>query len=683
MNIKKFICNAKTLVFGRLTSVRSSGLRNSQRGSTPILRLPWRLVLAAFLVASSLWLPQTAGTTYGSSSDAWPDVPSNEAFVPNEVLVGLKPEVVQSLIQQGTFGAQSVVSAFGVLNEKYGVQQITPVFPQVDLTDPVALAHGLAGVFKLTVPEGTNIFAMISEYQSHPAVAYAEPNLIFHATNLPIPNDPEFNAQWGLHNTGQTGGTPDADIDAPEAWQITMGSPDTLIAVLDTGVNYNHPDLQGQVRTDIDKDFVNNDNDAMDDHGHGTFCAGIISAKTNNAAGIAGVCPNCKILPVKVLNSNGSGTSDNVARGIRYAADMQAKIISMSLGYKSSCGCSKTVAQAINYAFERGSLLIAASGNDEDKQRMSYPASSPRVMSVGATDHRDREAYFSNRSSQLDIYAPGVSVRSLDLQGYRTASGTSAATPHVAGAAGLLWTVYPALTNVQVWWLLRHSADDMPAQATSLETFATAELSEAQASNLRRRVFIPRVALSPVGVFVRTTVGRLNAHRAFTLSRRGEVYAPVDTCNSEPNCLGGCAAEVTLSGTANEHNDLRLLRDLADRVMASSEIGQEWIALYQRHRLESALILATDGELRAQTLAALGLWLPVFRALTYPDNNAAQQVVITQAHAEALEQVIAGLSARASDALRADLERVQQTLQIRRFVGQEAQSAWQALNASR
>jgi Subtilisin-like serine proteases len=323
-----------------------------------------------------------------------------------------------------------------------------------------------------------------------------------------------------LNNTGQTGGRADADIDAPEAWDITTGSSSVLIAVIDTGVDYNHPDLRGgRVRTDIDRDFVNNDEDAMDDHGHGTFVAGIAAASANNELGIAGVCPGCQMLPIKVLTKDGKGSADGVARGIQYAAQAGARIISMSLGVPSKCGCSQTIARAINYAFERGSLLIAASGNDGDKQRISYPASSPRVMSVGASDHNDQEASFSNRNSYLDIVAPGKDIYSLKSGGgYVTESGTSAATPFVSGAAGLIWSVNPQLSNVQVWWRLYHSADDFPAQrsAQTIETAPTPEIT-VDPARVVFRVYLPAMSRS------RVTFGRLNARQALEISGSGQM----------------------------------------------------------------------------------------------------------------------------------------------------------------
>ncbi|MCS6880465.1 MAG: S8 family peptidase [Chloroflexaceae bacterium] len=583
--------------------------------------------------------------------------------------------MIQNLTGQKITPGQMGIASLDRLNQRHAVQQISPVFTQVDLADPIATQYGLAGVFKLTVPAGTDIFAMISEYQRDPAIAYAEPNLIYGIADFP--NDTDFSKQWGSHNTGQTGGTPDADIDAPEAWDIEKGKPAVLIAIVDTGVDYNHPELTGgRVRTDIDKDFINNDDDAMDDHGHGTYCAGIAAANTNNARGIAGVCRGCQILPVKVLNSSGSGTAQSVAQGIQYAGQAGARIISMSLGYSSNCGCSQTVARAINYAFERGSLLIAASGNNSDKTRLSYPAASPRVMSVGASDHRDQEADFSNRSQALNITAPGKDVYSLDRGGgYRSASGTSAAVPHVSGVAGLVWSARPTLTNVQVWWILYQSADDFPGTTTLFEDIPPTASSEGlQPAGLSHKVYLPLASK------MRTTFGRLNAYRALRFSFVGQVSAPQDNCSSEPNCPPDCGAEIVLSGELAGSNDLRLLRAFRDEVLAQSSIGQHWITLYQRHRLETALILAFDEQFRTQTRLALKQWLPLFQALTYPDFIPDQQAILTFEQAEVLESVITGLADRGSSQLRSDLAEVQETLRVRGFIGWDVRDAWRELN---
>lgn len=637
-----------------------------------------QLLLTVMCVAGVTLLSLTAGTGSDSRISIAPNRPLEGSFVPNEILIGLRSEVVQSLAGQKMTPSQTGIASLDQLNQRYAVQQISPVFTQVDLVDSIITQYELAGVFKLTVPAGTDIFAMIAEYQRDPAIAYAEPNLIYSIGDFP--NDTDFNKQWALHNTGQTGGKPDADIDAPEAWDIEKGKPAILIAIVDTGVDYNHPELAGgRVRTDIDKDFINNDDDAMDDHGHGTYCAGIAAANTNNARGIAGVCQGCQILPVKVLNSSGSGTAESVAQGIQYAAQAGARIISMSLGYASNCGCSQTVARTINYAFERGSLLIAASGNNSDKTRLSYPASSPRVMSVGASDHRDQEADFSNRSQALDIMAPGKDVYSLDRSGgYRTASGTSAAAPHVSGAAGLVWSARPTLTNVQVWWILYQSADDLPGTTTLFEDAPlTASSERLQAADLSHKVYLPLVSK------MRTTFGRLNAYRALRISFVGQVSAPQDNCSSEPDCPPECGAEIVLSGEITGSDDLHLLRAFRDEVLAQSPIGQHWITLYQHHRFETALILASDGQFRTQTRVALKQWLPLFQALTYPDSIPDQQAILTSEQAEVLESVITGLTDRGSSQLRSDLAEVQETLQVRRFTGWDVRDAWRELNAGR
>ena len=222
-----------------------------------------------------------------------------------------------------------------------------------------------------------------------------------------LPSDALFAQQWALNNTGQTGGTADADIDAPEAWDVITGSTDILIAVVDTGVDYTHPDLSdGRVRTDIDRDFVNNDNDAKDDQGHGTHVAGIIAAAANGS-GTVGILWQASILPVKVLSAQGSGSADQVAQGIQYAADQGARVINMSLGAPL---CSQTIADAVNYAFDKGAVIVAAAGNDGSV--VGYPARHERVVAVAATDSKDRRATFSNRGPEVDVAAPGVAILS-------------------------------------------------------------------------------------------------------------------------------------------------------------------------------------------------------------------------------------------------------------------------------
>jgi subtilisin family serine protease len=391
------------------------------------------------------------------------------AAVPGEILIGLRP---------GKLNLRS----FDRLGAELGVRAVARVF---------------SGVLKLTLAPGADVETAIRRYAADPNVEYAEPNLVYEAAKTP--SDPSFGQQWGLSNTGQASGKKDADIDAPEAWDVQTGKPEVIIAVLDTGVDDHHPDLAGgKVLTALGRDFVNNDNDASDDNGHGTWAAGIAAAGSNNAIGMAGVCWGCRILPVKVLDAAGKGTAESIAQGIQYAASQNARIINMSFSYKSECGCSLTMARAINFAYEKGSLLIAAAGNDADKQQTSYPAASPRVLAVGSLDRQNREAAASNRDDDLDILAPGVDIFSLDLSArspqYRTASGTSAAAAFASGAAGLVWSARPQLHNDQVWEILRNTADRLTSSAA----------------------------------------GRLNARGALTGAARHGFPAGRDTCSSEP-----------------------------------------------------------------------------------------------------------------------------------------------------
>ncbi|MEK9150079.1 MAG: S8 family serine peptidase, partial [Candidatus Desantisbacteria bacterium] len=259
-------------------------------------------------------------------------------------------------------------------------------------------------VYRLKILTGVSATQMVEEYKKEPQVEFAEPNYLVYA--LLTPNDPDFSKQWGLNNTGQTGGTPDSDIDAPEAWDIVTGDPAIVIAVIDTGVDYDHPDLKGRVMAGYD--FVNNDEDPQDDHGHGTFLAGIASAITDNNVGISGTSWYSQIMPVKVLNSSGSGTDADVADGVVYASDNGAKVINLSLGSSSH---SLTLQNAMRYAYEKGVNSVSAAGNDGGP--VLYPAAYDEyTIGVAATDHNDQRASFSNYGPEVDVASPGVNIYS-------------------------------------------------------------------------------------------------------------------------------------------------------------------------------------------------------------------------------------------------------------------------------
>ncbi|MFG1603611.1 S8 family serine peptidase [Actinoplanes sp. NPDC049265] len=247
-------------------------------------------------------------------------------------------------------------------------------------------------------------------------------------------------------------------IKATDAWPTSTGSGVT-VAVLDTGVSASHPDLAGQVLTGYNA-FTDTTGTSSDAHGHGTHVAGTIAALANNGQGVAGVAPNVKILPVKVLADNGGGTSVSASAGMVWAADHGAQVISMSLG---GAGSSQAYQAAIDYARSRNVVVIAAAGNERTNgSPVMYPGAAPGVVAVAATDNNDSVAYFSNAGSYVDVAAPGVNIYStVPGDGYAYKSGTSMATPHVAAVAALLLAKNPALTPDQVEQAMESSAKDL------------------------------------------------------------------------------------------------------------------------------------------------------------------------------------------------------------------------------
>ncbi|AFY79638.1 subtilisin-like serine protease [Pleurocapsa sp. PCC 7327] len=339
------------------------------------------------------------------------------------------------------------------------------------------------GIQRWKLEEGTSVRDAIASFSADPAIEYIEPNYI-RSTTATIPNDPRFSELWGLNNTGQTGGTPDADIDAPEAWDRQTGS-DVVVGVIDTGVDYNHPDLNDNMWTNpgetpnngVDDDgngyvddyygydFVNEDGDPFDDFFHGTHVAGTIAAEGNNNTGVTGVNWNAKIMAIKFLDSGGSGTDFDAIEAVEYSTLMGVKLTSNSWGgYFFSQG----LYDAIAAAGKAGQLFIAAAGNgtnDNDGPNPAYPASYDldNIISVAATDASDRLAWFSNYgATSVDLGAPGVSVLStVPGGGYASYDGTSMATPHVSGVASLLWSEDPNLSAQEVKELLLTTVDPL------------------------------------------------------------------------------------------------------------------------------------------------------------------------------------------------------------------------------
>jgi len=304
-----------------------------------------------------------------------------------------------------------------------------------------------SATYRVRVRASTDLHAFVVDLSANPDVAFAEPNHM--RSQMRTPNDPVLTQQWALR-----------DIHAYEAWDITTGG-DITIALLDTGVSPSHPDLSHKLLRGYD--FYNNDDDARDDEGHGTYTAGVAAASSNNGAGIAGICWGCKILPVKVLGSRGQGDDATIAQGIRWAVDQGVRIISMSLGGPED---TLVMRDAVSYAHDHNVLIIAASGNGQaDGNRPNYPAAYPTVLAVSATNSTDGVTGFSTTGSFVDIAAPGVGLWSTiwsprDGDTYGVENGTSASCPHVAGAAALALTLRPDLSADQLAEVLEAAADD-------------------------------------------------------------------------------------------------------------------------------------------------------------------------------------------------------------------------------
>jgi thermitase len=359
----------------------------------------WCLLLSLFLILGILLIPVSVfATSPGQLGKA--SVPArDESYEAARILVKFKPGISET-IRQDIHRAQGAE----VIGELKGI-----------------------GVQILKVPNG-KVMEKVLAYRTHGAVEYAEPDYI--ATAFEAPNDPSFDQQWGM-----------TQIDAPEAWSVTAGSSSVKIAILDTGIDIHHPDLDGKIASSDMHNYT--DSPTTDDiYGHGTHVAGIASAETNNSVGVAGVGYNCSLASYKVLNDTGSGAYSWIAAGIEAAADDGVAVINMSLGSKFA---SSTLELAVNYAWSKGVVIVASAGN-AGNNRPSYPAYYTNCIAVAATDSLDAKASFSTYGSWVDVAAPGVDIYStmpnegsvIGLTNYGSLSGTSMSAPHVTGLAALV-----------------------------------------------------------------------------------------------------------------------------------------------------------------------------------------------------------------------------------------------------
>ena len=284
----------------------------------------------------------------------------------------------------------------------------------------------------------------IDALKKHPKIAYVEVDAVVFAI------DAELDDSWGVKRIG-----------AGIVHEYNKGT-GVNVSIIDTGIDYNHPDLAANYKGG--HDFVNKDADPMDDHGHGTHCAGIVAAEDNDV-GVVGVAPEAYLYAVKVLDSQGRGYVSDLVAGIEWSVNNGMQVISMSLGTTSDV---QSLHDACDAAYNAGIVLVAAAGNSGNSRgtgdNIVYPAKYTSVIAVGATDKSDSRASWSSTGPALELVAPGVDVNSTWLGGtYAVKSGTSMACPHVSGTAALVMAAYPSWTNVQVREQLQNTADDLGA----------------------------------------------------------------------------------------------------------------------------------------------------------------------------------------------------------------------------
>jgi len=410
---------------------------------------------------------------------------TEEEYIPGELIVKFKENIPITISESEKGYATTTISSIDLLNEQHKVTSIKKIFTG---NDPCSLSS----FYKFSLNEDSDIYPTIDEYQKNPAIEHVGPNYLMYGYNTP--NDPyfitsgswgqEFQDLYGMHK-----------INANGAWNISTGSSDIVVAVLDTGVDYNHEDIQDNMWINTDEipdngidddsdgfidniygaDFAYNDGDPMDGYGHGTHCAGTIAAVGDNYIGVVGVNWNSRIMAVKGLKDSNSGPASNLAEAIYWIADNGADIISNSWGPKFRTPSVPIIEAAVQYAYDKGCVLVFSAGNQNDDVQYYSPQNMEETIVVAATNHQDYKASFSNWGEKVDVSAPGVEILSLRANGtdmygngihivddkYYWANGTSMACPHVAGLAGLILSKYPNCPNGYITELISSSVDNI------------------------------------------------------------------------------------------------------------------------------------------------------------------------------------------------------------------------------